>query len=142
MMRRDARKSRAGATGRTWRPMLRTVPAHNQAAHASDTQPGQSRIVVPRRRPNWLVPPVSWIIRPRPTRDVQLDRLGTRVWRLCNGHRTVENIIDAFAGEHRLTFHEARIAVTGHISDLARCGALVLVMHEQVDSDESSTSPT
>jgi len=50
---------------------------------------------------------------------------------LCDGERTVEAIIDAFAAEHRLTFHEARVAVGGYLRSLMARGALAMVMAQE-----------
>jgi hypothetical protein len=66
----------------------------------------------------------------RPERRLTLDRLGTEVWRLCDGDRTVEEIVDTFSRNHDLTFHEARAAVTGYLTTLIQRGALAIEVPE------------
>ena len=119
-----------GANGEgdaSWERMLRATPVHNAAATADRRSGGELCLTVPRRRPGYLVA-LSWLIRPQPTRTVVLDRLGAQIWQNCNGQRTVEQVVDAFATEHRLSFHEARAAVTGYLKDLIERGAVAIVM--------------
>jgi len=111
----------------SWRRMLEARPLPNAAAEATEEGEGL-RLTVPRERPWWMVPPVSWVLSVRLTRGMRLDRVGARVWRLCDGERTVEQVVDAFAGEYNLTFHEARVAVTGYLRQLVQRGALAIEM--------------
>jgi len=64
-------------------------------------------------------------------RTLRLDRLGSEVWDLCDGQRTGEGVVDDFAQRHRLTFHEARAAVTVYLKTLVQRGALALEMPEE-----------
>jgi hypothetical protein len=83
---------------------------------------------VANRRPQYLVPPLSWIVPFHPERRLVLDRLGTEVWTLSDGRHTVEQIVDLFAEGHKLTFHEARVAVTGYLKTLIERGVLAIAM--------------
>jgi len=112
----------------SWRRMLDARPVRNVTAQAAGSPNGEVSIAVATRRPRWLVPPLSWLVPLKPFRTVHLDRLGAQVWELCDGQRTVEAIVNAFAERHRLTFHEARVAVTGYLSQLVRRGVLAVAM--------------
>jgi hypothetical protein len=109
----------------SWRRSLLGVPVRNKAAGVVDYG-DEVRVSVALRRARWLVPPITWIIKPASEKTVRLDALGAEVWRLCDGRRTVEKIADEFARSHRLTFHEARVSVTSYISELMQRGALVM----------------
>ncbi len=86
-------------------------------------------ITVEMNRPWYLLfPPLSWIVRVGSTRTLGLDRLGARVWDLCDGKRTVEEIVDEFAELYDLSFHEARTSVTMYLKMLVQRGALAIVM--------------
>jgi hypothetical protein len=61
---------------------------------------------------------------------VVLDALGRGVFDLCDAHRTVEDIVDAFAAAHHLTFHEARISVTQYLRELIRRGVCAIEVPE------------
>ncbi len=115
----------------SWKRMLAARPVHNAAARVVDEAGGDVAVYVKSIRPWYMFPPVSWIVPYRPERKTVLDRLGSQVWRWCDGERSVEDIIDAFAGEHDLTFHEARVAVTGYIKSLVQRGALAIAMSEE-----------
>jgi hypothetical protein len=118
----------APAADGSWRRMLLSKPVQNAAAEVKAEGQKGVRITVKKRRPFFLIPPLSWFIRPRLTGTVLLDRLGTLVWDLCTGDRTVEQIVDEFARRHRLTFHESRVAVTNYMKLLVERGALAMAM--------------
>ena len=60
------------------------------------------------------------------TKKLQLDTLGTSVWDLVDGNRSVRRIIKIFAETHRLENREAEISVTQFIRELGRRGLLGL----------------
>ncbi len=119
----------------TWRDALQTIPVRNEAADVDDRGDGAVAITVQRTRPRWLVPPLSWVIRPRLTKTYKLDGIGGEVWRLCDGERTVEAMADAFAQRHHLTFHEARVALMSYLKLLVERGALVLARPKREGRD-------
>ncbi len=123
----------------SWRRSLLGVPLRNEAAGVVDEGDGL-RVSVARKRPWWLVPPISYVIKPRAEKTMRLDALGTEVWRLCDGERTVERVIDEFAASHRLTFHESRAAVTTYIKRLVERGALVIAAEGEGEGEEKEKS--
>ena len=84
------------------------------------------RVSVRKKRPRWLVFPLTLIIRLRLKTNIKLDRLGTNILDFCDGQKTVENIIDAFCNEYALTFHEGRVSVTKYLRELIHRGILVI----------------
>lgn len=117
-------------TRKSWRKMLAGVPVRNQAANVT-YQDGCAHILVKRRKPHFLVPPISWVIRPRLRRTVELDPLGTYVYQLCNDKRDVERMVDEFCREHKVTFHEARVLTTSYLRGLVERGIVVIVTPEE-----------
>jgi hypothetical protein len=59
-------------------------------------------------------------------RKLQLDSLGTAVWDLIDGKRSVKEIIQAFAGAYRLQAREAEVSVTRFVRELGRRGVIGL----------------
>jgi hypothetical protein len=47
---------------------------------------------------------------------------------LCDGSKSIETIIDEFAEQYSLTFHESRVLITGFIKMLVQRGALAMEM--------------
>lgn len=114
-------------TPASWRRQLLAVPRRNEAAHVDEADPLRVVIRVRTRKPWYLnVPPLRWMVPVRPERQTVLDKLGSEIWRLCDGRRTVEAIVDAFAAAHRLTFHESRTAVSAYLASLVQRGALAM----------------
>jgi hypothetical protein len=117
--------------GGSWKRMMSARPVHNVAARVAEEDDGAVAVYVKTVQPWYMIPPVSWIVPHRPERKMVLDNLGSQVWRWCDGDRTVEGIIDAFAEKYALTFHEARVAVTDYVKSLVKRGALAVAMSEK-----------
>lgn len=117
----------AGDAGQNWEKMLRACLARNQAARRSEKD-GEPCLLVPTRRPRWLVPPLTLLVHPPSHGTIILDALGLQIWEDCDGARTVEQVIERFAKANALTFHEARVAVTQYTRVLIQKGALAVVV--------------
>ena len=115
----------------SWRGMLEARPVRNAAVEVARGDGDELSVSVKTRRPRCLVPPISWIVPLKPYRTVKLDRIGARLWDLCDGDRTVEAIVDEFARAYTLSFHEARVAVTTYLSQLVQRGVLAVVMPDR-----------
>ena len=59
-------------------------------------------------------------------KKLQLDVLGTSVWDLVDGKRSIRRMIQIFAETHRLEKREAEISVTQFIRELGQRGLLGL----------------
>ena len=57
-------------------------------------------------------------------RRIQLDELGSDVWRRLDGQRSVAQIIRQFAKRHQVHQKEAEVAVTQFVRDLGRRGLI------------------
>jgi len=124
----DATTEATGAPEGTWRQMLEARPVRNSAAEVLSEEADTLSIEVKMKKPRPLFPPLSWFVRPKTTRTIRLDRLGSQVWELCDGERTVEEVVDEFARRYRLTFHEARASVTAYLRLLVQRGVLAMAM--------------
>jgi hypothetical protein len=60
------------------------------------------------------------------TKKLQLDTLGTAVWELIDGSRSVRQVIRRFSQQHRLHPKEAEVAVTQFLRDLGKRGLIGL----------------
>jgi hypothetical protein len=59
-------------------------------------------------------------------KKLQLDLMGTAVWDLVDGKRSVRRIVQIFAEDNRLENREAEISVTRFIRELGQRGLLGL----------------
>lgn len=115
--------------------MLEARPLRNAAARVEPQTGGGQCVYIKTARPRYVIPPLSWIVPFKPERTVVLDRLGAQIWQLCDGKKNVEAIVDEFAAMHRLTFHEARTAVTEYIGMLIKRGILAIALNERATGD-------
>ena len=61
-----------------------------------------------------------------PTKRLELDSMGSYVWRLIDGERSVGTIITTFAKEYKVSNMEAETAVTSFIKTLGQRGFIGL----------------
>ena len=107
--------------------LLDAVPTPNAAVRLE--RRGDSVLLfVPLRPRFWTGPPLSWLLPFRKERGFALDALGEEVFAACDGRRTLEQIIEAFASRHRIRFHEARLAVTQFLRSLSERNLVALVV--------------
>lgn len=107
--------------------MLAAIPRQNQAATVVRQPDGSARVTVPLIRPRWLIPPLSWVVKPASQRRFLMNPpAAVMIWEHCDGQRNVESIIEVFARRYRLTFHEARVAVMEYIRTLVQRGILAI----------------
>ncbi|MGW8301425.1 MAG: PqqD family protein [Desulfobacterales bacterium] len=57
-------------------------------------------------------------------KKLQLDELGTSVWNLMDGHRSVRQLVKMFAETHQLETREAEVSVTQFVRELGRRGLI------------------
>ncbi|HMO49931.1 MAG TPA: PqqD family protein [Kiritimatiellia bacterium] len=88
----------------------------------------QMILKVPTKRPSYLVPPISWVVKPPTHRSLYLDRIGADLWEWCDGRTTVEQVVEKFAAKHNLTFHESRVSATTYLKELVKRGALAVAI--------------
>jgi len=114
---------------------LRSVPVANVSMKVEGRADGSALVSIPMRRPGWLVPPLTWILPYSSHRRVELDPVGAGVLQLCDGQRTVEDIIEEFADRHRLSFRESQLPVTQFIRMMLERG-LVAAIGTNEDADK------
>jgi hypothetical protein len=110
-----------------WANLLDAIPVVNTSAEISYTEKGTALLRIPLRRPRYLIPPVTWIFPISSHRRIALDTIGTFVFKLCDGKKTIEQIIERFAWQYKLSFHEARVPVLHFLRQLTERGAIVIV---------------
>ena len=57
-------------------------------------------------------------------KKLQLDELGTSVWKLMDGKRSVRQLVEMFGETHQLEPREAEVSVTQFIRELGRRGLI------------------
>ncbi len=128
----SASKSERPSREDTVSQLLTGVPMANEVMETSPAGDGLL-VSIPIERPRWLVPPISWVVPFSKLRRVQLDAIGRAVLEACDGRRTVEEVIERFAAEHKLSFRESQLAVTRFLRELVTRGIIVIVGTNETD---------
>lgn len=102
---------------------LASVPLRNQAVEAEQTDDGTIRLVIP-LRPAWWARWISRVAYVPKTRRIVLDEIGSYVWELCDGKRSVREIIGALSARYKLHRKEAEVSVVAYLRQLARRGLI------------------
>ena len=106
---------------------LRAAPVANRAVTLIPASDDGALVKIPMKRPKWLMPPLSWIVPFSSHRQVRLDAVGLGVFKLCDGKKTVERIIEEFADANKLSFREAQLPVTQFLQQMTDRGIVVIV---------------
>ena len=106
---------------------LAAIPVQNREVTTEVTASGHILIRYPVTMRPWMA---KWLRRFKGTspqirfRKLQLDNLGTDVWQMIDGKRTVQDIIDKFAQIHQLQSAESESAITQFLRDLGKRGLI------------------
>lgn len=121
----------------SWKGMLEVVPVRNEAAKVTERVDGEPGLIieVPNQRPGWYWGPLKFLFPMRKTNRMFLDGLGANVWLLVDGKQTVEEIIEIFAQQHALSFHEGRVLMTQYLKNLTERGATVLALRRKTEAE-------
>ena len=117
----ESRLSRAEA--------LKFRPSKSREISESRLDTGEVLLEYPLTVRPWLAALAKRLGRPAEvvqTKKLQLDIMGTSVWDLVDGNRSVARIVEIFAATHRLNNKEAEISVSSFIRELGQRGLLGL----------------
>jgi len=106
---------------------LAARPQKNRLVRERRQDDGELLLTYPVQMRPWLAAAVRRLSGsfPEPSaRKLQLDSLGTSVWDLVDGQRSVRQIVRAFATAHRLHEQEAEVSVTAFFRQLGRRGLI------------------
>jgi len=109
---------------------LDACPVRNPQLDTTRTDDGIVSLKLPRRDVWW----VRWfgpILRVPEYRELALDRVGSRVWELCDGSHTVRELVAIFAEEHKLSRKETEISMVTYLKQLTQRGLIMLVVQQK-----------
>ena len=108
---------------------IQCIPVKRQEISESRLESGEILLVYPLTvRPFFaaMLRRLRQESQPPPMKKLQLDQLGSGVWMMIDGQRTVQQIIHGFAKEHTLQNKEAELSVTAFLRELGRRGLIGL----------------
>lgn len=106
---------------------LGCIPLKNKDIEESVMDSGEVQISYPVQIKPWIANMMKKFGGPEKQmghRKLQLDLMGSTVWRLIDGRRTVRLIINKFADDNKLHPREAEVSVTQFFRELGRRGII------------------
>ncbi|NUQ00920.1 MAG: PqqD family protein [Armatimonadetes bacterium] len=111
------RRSREPELSRT--EALSARPLRNPVIVWEETEQGHVLLTVPLEVKPWMR--LLRLVMQVPTeRKVELDELGSDIWRWADGEATVESLVGQLAAAHRLNRREAEVSLTQFLQTLAK----------------------
>ena len=102
---------------------LQAVPVLNSLITIERTGEGHAMLNLPRRRTS-VVRLLSKLFRLPPYRRIELDEPGTYTVELCDGTKSVGEIIVLFAKRFKLNRREAEVSMHSYLKGLAKRGII------------------
>ncbi len=94
-------------------------------------------VVVPRRK-DLFGRTMGFLFFVPQSRPVILDEVGTRVWHLCDGERTVQQIARVLCDEYKLGRREVEASLTEYLRTLGKRGMVGFLVPREFLEDEES----
>jgi hypothetical protein len=82
-----------------------------------------------RRRRKGILKPSTPLVRQR---KIHLDTMGSIVWELCDGRKTVKDIVDQLHERYKMLSSEAEISLNTYFNELAKRGLVAFMIPEEV----------
>ncbi|MBD3292564.1 MAG: PqqD family peptide modification chaperone [Armatimonadia bacterium] len=70
------------------------------------------------------------------SRPITLDEVGTRVWNLCDGEHTVQEIVAELSEDYKLQRREVEVSLTEYLRTLGKKGMVGFLVPQEFVEDE------
>ena len=94
-------------------------------------------IIVPRRK-DTFGRVMGFLFFVPESRPITLDEVGTRVWHLCDGEHTVEEIVQALSKDYKLQRREVEVSLTEYLRTLGKKGMVGFLVPKGFIEDEEA----
>jgi len=105
---------------------LNSIPLVNREVSITRRGPDKLYLSVPLQHTGWSRV-LKRLLPLSKEKNIELDRIGAEVLALCDGEHTVEDIVDVFMENWRLSFFEARGLILSFLKQLMKAGFVILV---------------
>jgi TATA-binding protein-associated factor Taf7 len=120
---------------------LSARPVRNPALKWEKLDGGEVRIILP-RRDDHTGKVLSFLFYVPKSRPVTLDIVGARVWELCDGEHTVDDLVEELVEEHRLHRREAEVSLTEFLKMLGKRNMVAFIVPKEfVDGPDEGKKP-
>ena len=108
---------------------LDAVPVRNELCREESTDAGLVRVLVPIRK-TWVVGLMRRLTYAPEFRKIELDEIGSFVWRRCDGRTSVRVLVRQLCKEFRLSDREGEVSLTQYLRTLARRNLIGLAVEK------------
>ncbi len=110
--------------------LLMSRPVRNEAVSVKEIDNDELEITIHRKKTK-LVILLSKLFKLPETRKIILDKIGACVWTLCDGNKTVNDIIKIFSKKYSLGKEKAEKSLLVYLEQLTRRGLIAIAAPEQ-----------
>ena len=111
---------------------LKMVPVRNPGLKWEKDEDGKFKLFVPLQQPKEKKGKLFSKLAPSPKeKKIQLDKIGSIVWELCDGERNMEDIIESLHQEYKLLPSEAEVSLNAYFNQLSKRGLVGFVLPEE-----------
>jgi hypothetical protein len=111
-----------------FRDQLRAIPVQNERVAREAAVEGKELVVTVALKYPSYIRWLSSLLKAERKKRYSLDGLGLQVYRLIDGKRTVDDLIDWLMKEELLTFFEARALILHYLHMLMARGLIVVAV--------------
>ncbi|MGE5530737.1 MAG: PqqD family protein [Bacteroidota bacterium] len=106
-------------------------PVRNPDLVVHESEDGLVAVELPRRK-DWVGGALGFLFFVPDSKPVQLDEVGSFVWKRCDGEHTVNEIADALAAEYKLNRREVDVSLTQYLQTLGKRGMIAFAIPRDV----------
>jgi hypothetical protein len=114
------------------REFLKIKPGRNSALRWEKDQQGVITLFIPlkqsQKKKRRMLPLLS---SPPPEKKIRLDSMGSIIWELCDGERTVKDIVQFLHEEYKMLPNEAELSLNSYFDQLSKRGLMVFGIPEE-----------
>lgn len=110
---------------------LKMRPVRNPKLRWEKKEEGTFSIFIPLEQPEGKKRGLSKLAPAPKEKQIQLDKVGSIVWELCDGERTMQDIVEHLHEEYKLLPSEAEVSLNAYFNQLSKRGLVGFVLPEE-----------
>jgi len=110
---------------------LKIKPVRNPYVKWEKNDKGEIRILIPFKQPEKKGGLSKFAPPPPKEKRIDLDSIGSIVWELCDGEKTVSDIVEHLHEKYKLMTSEAEISLNVYFNNLSKRGLIGFAIPEE-----------
>jgi len=126
---RGKKKPKAPAVPRS--EFLKIKPVRNPSVKWEKKEKGEVRIIITLGQPKKKGLLSKFVFSPPKEKKIDLDKVGSVVWELCDGEKTVGDIAQYLQEKYKFMLTEAEISLNAYFQQLSKRGLVGFILPEE-----------